>query len=145
MTDLKDLYDQDYHAWTQETAKALREKDLKRLDIEHLIEEVESLGASERRALESYLVVLLTHLLKWKYQPGMQSSSWKGSIVYSRLEIIDLIKDNPSLKKIKNELLERSYRKAYAKAIIETGLGDTIFPSSCPWGVEEVLDETFFP
>jgi hypothetical protein len=61
-----ELYDEDFYAWTQAQAQALREhfKGDNRLDVEHLAEEIEDLGASERKALESQVVNILAHLLK---------------------------------------------------------------------------------
>ena len=71
-------YHQDFYGWTQEQAKLLREHRLDELDLENLLEEVESMGKSEKRELESRLEVLLMHLLKWHYQPNFQGKSRVG-------------------------------------------------------------------
>jgi len=63
-------YDTDFYAWTQTQGAAIRAKDVAALDIEHLAEEIESLGKRDRRAIESYLERLLLHLLKWRDDPA---------------------------------------------------------------------------
>ena len=55
-------YTQDFYGWTQDQANLLRTGRLSDLDIENLIEEIETMGRSEKRALESRLNVLLMHL-----------------------------------------------------------------------------------
>jgi hypothetical protein len=62
-------YEDDFYAWTHAQAAALRAKDWAALDLEHVAEEIESLGNEQRHAVRSHLRVLLWHLLKWAYQP----------------------------------------------------------------------------
>ncbi len=74
------LYQQDFYLWTESTANLLREAKFSQLDLVNLIEEVESMGRSEKRELKSRLIILLMHLLKWKYQPAKRSHSWRSTI-----------------------------------------------------------------
>jgi len=74
------LYDRDFYAWTHEQAGLLRSGQLARADIENIAEEIESMGRSEKRELVNRLTVLLLHLLKWQFQPGLRGNSWRGSI-----------------------------------------------------------------
>ncbi|MDX2256257.1 MAG: DUF29 domain-containing protein [Pseudanabaenaceae cyanobacterium bins.39] len=74
------LYDTDFYAWTLEQSRLLQSGELKGLDIENLVEEIESLGRQERRELENRLGVLIGHLLKWVYQPEKRSKSWQVTI-----------------------------------------------------------------
>ena len=141
------LYEQDFYAWTQEQAKLIKTKTLNKLDITHLFEEVESMGISQRTELESRLSVILTHLLKWKYQPIMRSNSWLGSINENRYRLGRLFKQSPSLtneESLQNEVLE-AYPHAVKKASIETGLNKSTFPLICEWTIEQILDEDFLP
>jgi hypothetical protein len=69
------LYEKDFYAWTMQTVKTLRERAFDNLDIEHLAEEVESMGKSDFRELKNRLIVLIAHLLKWEYQESQRSSS----------------------------------------------------------------------
>lgn len=93
------LYDKDFYAWTQEQAKLIKERTLSKLDLVHLYEELNIMGAKEKSELKNRLAQLLMHLLKWKYQPSRQSRSWQNTIKDQREELEDLLEDNPSLKK----------------------------------------------
>lgn len=118
------LYETDFYAWTQEQAKLIKQKALDKLDLLNLLEEVESMGASQKREFESRLSAILVHLLKWKYQPVMRSNDWLGSIVENRNEIETLLTQNPSLTNIEGsqEKLKVAYKHAIRKAAVETGL-----------------------
>jgi hypothetical protein len=145
------LQEQDFSIWAQQTAQLLRDRRFNEIDVETLAQEVEDLGKSERRAIGSYLTVLLTHLLKWKYQPtgrqytaeGEPKGSWAGSIAYSRLELQKLLKENPSLQGYPAMILAQSYADAVKVAIKETGMKD--FPDKCPFNIEQTLDENWLP
>lgn len=138
-------YDTDFYAWTQQQAQALRAQEAKTLDWDHLAEEIESLGNEQRHAVRSHLRVLLWHLLKWTYQPDHQGSSWRTSILNARAEIADRLDDDPSLRPCVPTLLAAAYPRARRLAAAETGLPLATFPEVCPWPVEQVLDEGFWP
>ncbi len=133
------LYEQDFYQWTQEQAALLKAGALAQLDIENLIEEVESMGKSQKRELYSRLVVLIMHMLKWDYQPDMQSRSWENTILTQRREIRFLIQDNPSLKRTVFEAANFVYRDSVDAASIETGLPISAFPENCPYSVEQIM------
>ena len=138
-------YDKDFYGWTQDQARALKTRRLADLDIDNLIEEIEAMGRSEKRALESRLVVLLTHLLKWKYQPARRGKSWQLTGKGQRINFENILDDNPSLKAQLDALLERAYGKAIIDAATETGLDEETFPSRCPWTLAQVRDSNFYP
>ncbi len=92
------LYDQDFYAWSRQQAELLRAGRLAQADLEHIAEEIESMGKTEKRELVSRLTILLLHLLKWRYQPEGRGNSQRLSIANSRDEIADVLDDNPSLK-----------------------------------------------
>ena len=139
------LYDRDFYAWSREQAELLRAGKLVEADIEHIAEEIDSMGRTEKRELISRLNVLLLHLLKWRYQPGKRGPSWEASISNQRDDIADHLDDNPSLKPLLPLALASAYRKACREAIAETGLAMSTFPTICPWAVDEVLNEEFWP
>ena len=93
------LYNEDYYLWLQNTVQLLREGKFSEVDAANLIEEIEDMGKSEKRALESNLVVLLLHLLKYKYQPSKRTNNWKSNIREHRRRIRKAFRDSPSLKK----------------------------------------------
>ena len=108
------LYDQDPYAWATQSARLLRERRFDELDLEHLAEELESMGKSELRALESRLAVLLGHLLKWEFQPGQRSKSWQRTLIEQRKRVVRLLRDSQSLRprKINATLIEDFFIKA---------------------------------
>jgi hypothetical protein len=141
------LYDTDFYAWTQEQAALLRDGKVQELDLANLAEEIESLGKSDRRALASHLTGLVMHLLKWHYQPERRQSghSWYTSIANHRREIGYVVEDSPSLRRLMPELLTKEYAHARRIASAETGLPLSTFPEACPWTLEQVVDEEFWP
>ena len=152
------LYDRDYYQWLIQTAKLLKEKKFTQLDLENLIEEIESLGKSEKRAIGSNLIIVILHLLKWRYQPEKRSNRrgcgvnrihalvspvWKSSIREHRRRIQELLTDSPSLKNLLPEILADSYSAAKKQASDETGLSIVAFPEECLFTLSECLDEDF--
>jgi len=127
------LYETDFYGWINQQVDALKAGNLEALDVGNLIEEVEDMGRSEKRELDSWLEVLLMHLLKWQYQPHFSTR-----ISYH-------LADNPSLKSRIPETYERIYALAVMDAVKETGLDKTAFPGQCPWTFEEVMDADFWP
>ena len=106
-----DLYERDYYQRLDVTATLLSEGRLNDLDIPNLLDELEAMGKSQKRAIGSYLKVLLLHLLKWKYQPAMRPGSWRSSIRNSRLGISDRIEESPSLRELPELILEKLLRR----------------------------------
>ena len=139
------LYDQDFYAWTSQQAALLRSGSLSLADIEHIAEEIESMGRSERRELVSRLRVLLHHLLKWQYQPSRRGQSWRLSVLNARDELESLLRDNPSLKAILPAGIVDAYRLARRDAALETELPENTFPVDCPWPYDRAVDENFWP
>jgi hypothetical protein len=138
-------YEEDFYAWTVEQARLLRAGDLSAIDIANIAEELESMGRSDRRAIESRLTVLLSHLLKWQMQPAMRSTNWSGTIREQRRQIERLLRESPSLRPFVAEALSEAYGEAREDAVEETGLPETEFPIACPFTSDEVLSRTFLP
>lgn len=139
------LYETDFHEWALQQARLLREKRFDDLDLENLVEEVEDVARSDKKEIERRLVVLMTHLLKWKYQPGRRSSSWQRTIRDQRSEIQQIVESSPSLRDFPREACLTRYLAARLEAAEETGIDFTLFPEECPFAVEEVLDPEFMP
>lgn len=140
-----ELYELDFHAWTEEQARLLRSSRIADIDFDHIADEIETLGASERRELESRLKVLLLHLLKWQYQPQGRSSGWIGTIDEQRDQIDSLLRQSPSIRKLVAEYVVHAYSKARRSAAHETGLARDVFPDQCPYQEQEILDPEFWP
>jgi len=140
-----ELYQTDFYAWTQQQARLLRERRWDDVDLENVAEEIETLGRSDKRQIESRLVILIAHLLKWKYQPGGRSVSWTSTITQQRLRIKGLLKESPSLKRYPGKVFLDQYLEARLEASKETGIAFDLFPKECPFTIEEILDVDFFP
>jgi len=139
------LYDQDFYAWTKEQAKAVYSKSWDKVDVEHLVEEIESLGSEQEHAVESHLANLLVHLLKWRYQPERRGKSWRQSILVARQRIARRLKRNPSLRPRLPILVIDAYIDARALAASQTELPLDMFPDQCPWTLEQIQDADFLP
>jgi hypothetical protein len=139
------LYEQDFYAWANEQARLLRDGKLSEADIEHIAEEIESMGKSEKRELISRLTILLLHLLKWQFQPNRRSSSWETSIANTRDDLVDHLADNPSLRAQADAAITAAYRRAHREAISQTGFSGKTFPAICPWSFEQMMTEDFWP
>ena len=140
-----DLYDADLLLWTQEQARLLREKRFDELDLGNLVDEVESVGKSQRSEVEHRLVVLLVHLLKWRTQPGARSSGWRGTVIEQRRRLARAIKLSPSLRDYPAEVFIECYLAGRLQAAAETGIDFTLFPEQPPFTVEQALDDGFLP
>jgi hypothetical protein len=151
----ENLYYRDFQEWIQKTIEHLQKSEFEKLDREHLIEELEDLGRSEKRSLESNLMILLAHLLKLKVQknaPEMMQQSWLDSVDEHRKRIQKSLRETPSLKASLSSAIESAYPDAYQLAIKEgkrAKFGVNIpekndYPLTCPFLVTEILDEDFY-
>ncbi|MGK7874885.1 MAG: DUF29 domain-containing protein [Xenococcaceae cyanobacterium] len=139
------LYEQDYYLWLEKTASLLRDGRLRELDIPNLIEEISDMGRSEKRAVESNLVVVLMHLLKYKYQPQKRSNGWLSSIFEHRRRLRKSFNDSPSLKRYFTSVFDECYQDARKIASLETGLPLDAFPSESPFTPEEAFNPDYLP
>ena len=140
-SDTQSNYEKDLYKWSKTQVNLLKKGDFSRADVDHIIEEIEDLGSSQRNALESQMIRLLMHMLKIAYQPQKHTKSWDKSIGNSRIEIEKIIRKNPSLKRELNNVMNDSYYYARKKAHVETRLDINIFPTDCPWSLKEVIAE----
>lgn len=143
--DLSNAYEIDYAAWIFEQVERLRRGAKDDLDLEHIAEELEDLGKSERRALRSHLRNLLTHLIKWEHQPERRGASWSMTIDNARLEIDELLTESPSLRGDFEAALTTEYRRARMDASRECDLPAEQFPEQCPYSKAELVDPDFMP
>jgi hypothetical protein len=139
------LYDQDYYLWIQRTIESLQQEKFHEIDLENLIEEIEDMGRSEKRAITSNLRILLMHLLKYQYQPKKQTNSWLFTIREHRKRLQESFKTSPSLKRYYSEVFAESYQDARELAADETGLPINTFPESSPFTPEDTLNPAYLP
>jgi predicted nucleic acid-binding Zn-ribbon protein len=135
------LYDQDFYAWTQRQIELLQARQWNQVDVENLIEELDSLGKQQRQELRNRLGVLLGHLLKWRYQPEARSKSWFYTIKEQRERIHDHLSENPSLKPYLPEAITKAYQDGLNLVGRETPLDPRQIPQSCPFSEAEIFNE----
>ena len=153
MSEPNKLYEQDYGAWAERQIELLRSGRFNDLDIDHLTEELADMGRSERNELESRLVILLAHLLKWRFQYDQLSDrwkefrgdSWRSTIIEQRDRIQKRLEKSPGLRPELKVLSREAYADAIGLAAKESGLPAEHFPSDCPYSLEQILDDGFFP
>jgi hypothetical protein len=136
-------HDHDFYAWTQEQVNLLKTGQLDQVDWQNIAEEIEDMGRSEKRQLESRLEILIIHLLKWQFQPSLRSRSWQLTIKEQRLRLEKLVEKNPSLQPDLTVAIEDVYPLATISAERETGLSS--FPETCPYKLTEILSPEFLP
>jgi hypothetical protein len=136
-------YERDFYSWLMEQARLLREGQWQALDRNNLAEEIESLGREQFNKLASALRVLLLHMLKWDHQPDLRSRSWALSIATQRIEIEDVLDDNPGLRPRIPEAVARAYRRARIEAANETGLDKDEFPGEYPYSWDDIVSREF--
>ena len=138
-------HESDFYSWALESAEAIRLHRFEGIDWEAVAEELEDMGRSERRALENRFEVLLAHLIKWRFQSDHRSASWTGAIKEQRRKGARLLRQNPGLKSLLPQLIADAYESATALAERDTGIDEANFPASCPWTLEQILDEGYWP
>jgi Domain of unknown function DUF29 len=142
--------DEDFHAWCLHQAETLRRiaPKVPSVDCLEIAEELEGMARSEQRALQSFLELLLIHLLKWRYQPSRRSRSWRVSIQNARSASRDELDDSPSLRARLPVLIERAYERARRSAGAEMELDERSWeetsPATCPWDFEQLMSD-FWP
>jgi len=150
---LEKLYETDFYTWIFRNIELLKQRRFSKIDVDILIDELESMAKRDKRELISHFIILLAHLLKWQFQlkqlteqwQTRQGGSWRGSIMEQRLQIIKQLKESPSLKNYLAEAVEKAYPDAIKIAMQETQMSQGTFPKKCSYTIEQLLDENFYP
>ena len=138
-------YEDDFEQWCFEQAELLRQRRFAELDLPNLIEEIESMGSEQRFALRSSYRLVVSHLLKWEFQPQLRTTSWDITIARERHNIAAREESNPALKERARSLVEDVYRSAVREAAKETGLPRDAFPFDCPYSLDQLRDPDWMP
>ncbi|MBE9113712.1 DUF29 domain-containing protein [Nodosilinea sp. LEGE 07298] len=136
------LYESDFYQWIQQTAGALKAKAFDQVDWDNVIEEIESMGRSERRELKSRLIVLLEHLLKlhyWSAEGANNERGWRNTIIEQRRQIQLVLDDSPSLRAMLTDIYPDAYRQAREDVLLKSQLPENAVPSAPPYEVAEAL------
>jgi hypothetical protein len=140
-------YEKDVVLWAQQQAALLRSGQFSKLDVEHVADEIEDVGKTEKRELASRMAVLLAHLLKWRAQPDRRTRSWQSTINEQRRRVALALEETPSLR---TTLAEPKWRAAVWSdarviAMTDTGLEGEAFPDEWPWSTDQALSPSWLP
>ena len=136
---LPTLHDLDETAWLEAMAELAREGRGDELDLPNLAEYLGDRALRDRREVESRLVVLMAHLLKWEHQPEHRSRSWRCTVIEQRQELRRLA-GRGVLRAHAEEVLAEVYAEAVERASAETGLASEAFPNRVPYALDSLLE-----
>ena len=145
ISELSKIYEKDHYLWLEKTAELLKAGKINQLDLENLIEEIENLGRSEKRAVISFLKQLIKHLLLynyWETERQWSGQGWLEEISNFRFELSQYL-DSKTLKNYAKQELTNIYTRARKEAIIKSNI--TNIPINCPYSIEQILNENFIP
>jgi hypothetical protein len=149
-----ELYERDFHAWTQRQAQELRRAAAAgsnlSLDWLNLAAEIESLGERDRRELYSRLVRVIEHLLKLQFCPAEGPRRlWRVSVLNQRGDLGRLLKGSPSLRRFAEDYVREAHEEALSTVErtipdLELGLWPDL-PRTCPYTLDQLLDLDYWP
>ena len=143
---LQQLYAIDDYLWLEETIKLLKTNKLENLDLDNLIEELESLGRNDLNKVRSLLRQIIIHILLleyWHQEYERNCSHWEGEIIAFRYDL-----NHNLTTSLKNKLtleLEEIYQLSLKLVGKKTGLSLNLFPDNCPYSLEQLLDDNWYP
>ena len=154
MADTRTLYDEDFVAWTEQQAQALRSAGRgstnQPLDWENLAEEIESLGKSDRRTLHSQIYRIVRHLAKLQFSPAIDPRlGWRGSVRDGRAEAELVLDDSPSLRRELDRIVSVQSPKAIERAIRDLSDFGEVDPAvrramlNARYSVDQVIGDWF--
>ena len=140
--DIKQLHDRDFNLWVEETKKKIQNRDYEGMDWDNLLDEIDDMGKSEKRSLESYLERLIEHILKLQYWQGERDRNykhWQVEIINFRSRIARLLKRNPSFNRYMAEVYPEIFEDVVKSWQIEFEIPDNHFIP-----LEQILSENYF-
>jgi len=142
LSKIQELYNRDFNLWVEETLKAIKNRDFENMDWDNLLDEIDDMGKSEKRSLESYLQRLIEHILKlryWESEKERNSKRWQSEIINFRNLIKRLLKRNPSFNRYMDNVYQELFQDAIARLKIEFEI-----PSDSFVELEAILKDDYF-
>lgn len=142
MTNLKQLHDYDFNLWIEKTKEAIQNLYFENMDWDNFLDEIDDMGKSEKRFLDSYMQRLIEHILKLKYWDSEVEKcrkGWQQEVVNFRNRINRILKKNSSLK----NYLKTEYFELYQDAIA-TMVFDFEIPEDDLVEIEEIMKNNYF-
>ena len=115
-----ELYHSDPYAWSVEQSDALRRRDFAAVDWENVIEEIESVGRTEKRIWTSKCANAITHLLKIEHArlaTPAEVEGWEDEVQRFRGQMVAVIVDNPRLQNLYPEMFRAAWQQGRSEAI----------------------------
>jgi L-rhamnose isomerase len=144
MNKLKQLHQKDFNLWTEKVIDKIQERDFEDMDWDNLLDEIEDMGKSDKRALRSYTQRLIEHIFKLKYwqeEYDRNKNSWKLKIINFRTQISNILEDSPSLK----NYLRENYSNWYEQSLKKYQKNDVFsVPLHKPVELKKIMDDSYF-
>ncbi|TRU91427.1 MAG: DUF29 domain-containing protein [Microcystis novacekii Mn_MB_F_20050700_S1] len=144
----KTLYEQDYYLWIEKTISLLKNHQFSDLDLDNLIEEIKSMGIKEKHTLTSLLTRIIQHLLQlayWESERQYNANHWKGEITIFRIDLWEVLDDNPSLKSYLENNFDKCYQSALRILARKMGVKINTLPTEKILTLAQALDDDWFP
>ena len=141
-SNLKQLHERDFNLWVERIKLKIQQQEFNDMDWDNLIDEIEDMGASQKRALDSYTQRLIEHILKLKYWTSELErcrNGWMVEVTNFRSRINRILKKNPSLK----NYLALEYSDIYQDAVKAMKLLFEI-PQNELIELEQIVQDDFF-
>ncbi len=137
-----ELHNRDFNLWLEQMAIAIKNRDTKNMDWEGLLEEIEDMTASQKRALRSYTKRLIEHILKlqyWHSEKVYNQKHWRKEVVNFRDSINEILQDSPSLRNYLQENYQSWFKKSVKGMRQEINISEDNFIP-----LEDIMEENFF-
>lgn len=142
------LYEQDFSVWIEKTAKLLKQRRFDEVDWDNLIEEIETMGRSEKKELKSRLIAIIEHLLKliyWEAEKADNARGWRNTVIEQRNQLELVLEDSPSLKQVLINIFVECYQKERQNNLRKYELSSGMFPVEPCFTLEDVLNHDYLP
>lgn len=143
-------HDRDFHAWTREQARLLREAARQRIDVpidwEHIAEELDGMGDQIRDAIQSRLATVIEHLLKLEYSPDPSPRrKWRASVDKARRHLARKLERHPSLKHWPETVLDDAWQDGRDDALLDDSIATVPLPDACPYTLDQIRSGAWWP
>lgn len=142
MNQLKKLHDHDFNLWIEEVKERIKNQNFEDMDWDNLLDEIDDMGKSQKRSLESYLELLIAHVLKlqyWESEREKNTKHWKVEVANFRNRINRLLRQNPSFSKYMTEVYAEIFQDAVRTWRIEFHIPENSFVE-----LEQIMQDDYF-
>ena len=139
----KELYEEDFYAWTKAQTDLLRAGRFADLDLEHLIEEFDDLGESLKRSVRSRIRTIIEHLLKLEHSPAREPRGGWYDTITQRSDLLDEL--TASIRREVGSALPDLYDRARQNAATSLRKhgenAAAALPGKCPYTLDQITGD----